>query len=314
MQNFFYEPRFFHKILAILLLPFTVIYFFIIALQDLRRLFRPKIFKIPIISIGNLVLGGSGKTPVVCGLCEHFSDKKVAVILRGYRRKSRGVMVVKNFSQILKNNVEETGDEAQMIARRFLGREIAVIVAENRGAGVLLAQNLGAEIVILDDGFRFHFKKFNVLLRPKIEPFFNFLLPSGAYREPKSRYERADCVLCEKDFWQKDGDFFIRRVILQNFCYKKKYILASAIANPERLEKYVTKCNIIKKIYFMDHAFFDENLLRKELSKLGADGILCTEKDAVKIQDLPLCVMRLEIDFSKNFLRKIDAYVTKSNT
>jgi len=246
--------------------------------------------KIPIISIGNIIVGGSGKTPMSIFLSNHFS--KGAVILRGYGRKSKGTILISRFGKILKG-VEVSGDEAQEIALATKG---SVIVAENREEGIKLAKEIGAKFVILDDGFDKHFKKLNIVIDVKIKN--SFCLPSGGYRYSRDFLKYADIVLVE------NRDFF-RKVTIPK-C--EKCVLISAISKPYRLLEYV---DIDKYYFFIDHYQYKKEEIKNILDKYGCDTILTTQKDFVKLKNLgfKIKVIELEIKLNKNILDKIKDYI-----
>lgn len=180
--------------------PLSLLYTLIVCL---KRLFaKPQKFKIPIISVGNLTLGGSGKTPLVRALFKEFSEElKTCIILRGYGRKSRGLLEVALSGRIL-CDVEQSGDEAMEYALFLRGAN--VIVSEDRAAGILRAQTLGFELVILDDGFsKFNISKFDILLRPQSAPKLPFCLPLAAYRYPPFFYKFADFIPSSSDISQE---------------------------------------------------------------------------------------------------------------
>lgn len=185
IEKYFFAPSPLQKLLAFCLLPFSLIYCIIATLK--RKFARFYDFGIPIISVGNLVLGGSGKSPFIIEIAKNYPNS--CVILRGFGRKSKGLKVV-SIQGNLQTNVQIAGDEAIMLAKNL--PYCSVIVSENRKNAILKAKELGAKIVFLDDGFRFNFKKLNIILKPKLEPYFDFCIPSGGYREHKSSYQKAD--------------------------------------------------------------------------------------------------------------------------
>ena len=195
-----YDPSPAWLALGVILAPLSLLYTLIVCL---KRLFaKPQKFKIPIISVGNLTLGGSGKTPLVRALFKEFSGKlKTCIILRGYGRKSRGLLEVALGGRIL-CDVEQSGDEAMEYALFLRGAN--VIVSEDRAAGILRAQTLGFELVILDDGFsKFNISKFDILLRPQSAPKLPFCLPFAAYRYPPFFYKFADFILSPSNISQE---------------------------------------------------------------------------------------------------------------
>nr|WP_314882092.1 tetraacyldisaccharide 4'-kinase [uncultured Campylobacter sp.] len=195
-----YDPSPAWLALGVILAPLTLLYTLIVCL---KRLFaKPQKFKIPIISVGNLTLGGSGKTPLVRALFKEFNGGlKTCIILRGYGRKSRGLLEVALGGRIL-CDVRQSGDEAMEYALFLRGAN--VIVSEDRAAGILRAQTLGFELVILDDGFsKFNISKFDILLRPQSAPKLPFCLPFAAYRYPPFFYKFADFIPAQSDISQE---------------------------------------------------------------------------------------------------------------
>ena len=194
-----YDPSPAWLALGVILVPLSLLYTLIVCL---KRLFaKPQKFKIPIISVGNLTLGGSGKTPLVRALFKEFNPRlKTCIILRGYGRKSRGLLEVALGGRIL-CDVRQSGDEAMEYALFLRGAN--VIVSEDRAAGILRAQTLGFELVILDDGFsKFNISKFDILLRPQSAPKLPFCLPFAAYRYPPFFYKFADFIPAQSDISQ----------------------------------------------------------------------------------------------------------------
>ena len=191
-----YDPSPAWLALGVILAPLSLLYTLIVCL---KRLFaKPQKFKIPIISVGNLTLGGSGKTPLVRALFKEFNGcLKTCIILRGYGRKSRGLLEVALGGRIL-CDVRQSGDEAMEYALFLRGAN--VIVSEDRAAGILRAQTLGFELVILDDGFsKFNIFKFDILLRPQSAPKLPFCLPFAAYRYPPFFYKFSDLITAPND-------------------------------------------------------------------------------------------------------------------
>ncbi len=251
-------------------------------------------FGIPIISVGNIIVGGSGKTPVTINLASKYED--VCIILRGYGRASKGLQIVSLRGKILVD-VKTSGDEAMLLANSL--PKATVIVSENRVTAILKAKELACKIIFLDDGFsKYHISKFNILLRPKDEPTNIFCLPSGGYREPKGFYAQADIELLEgKDFKRvisikKDGKISE---------LPTKTILITAISKPKRLLEYLPKD--IKMISFPDHYSFLKEDIDKIQNEYKEYVILTTGKDLVKLKEFNiknLYLMDLEIEISKD--------------
>ncbi|TLD84426.1 tetraacyldisaccharide 4'-kinase [Helicobacter sp. MIT 11-5569] len=296
IEQYFYAPNPMQKALALLLLPFSFIYCVIATLK--RKFARFKDFGIPIISVGNLVLGGSGKSPFIIEVAKDYAD--VCVILRGYGRKSKGLKIV-SIQGAIQENVEKVGDEAIMLAKAL--PNASVIVSEKRENGILKAKELGAKIIFLDDGFRFKFKKLNILLKPKLEPYFSFCIPSGGYREHKSAYRQADIVA-------KEGVDYERKVEVVNTT--PKMLLLTAIANPARLEEYLP--NVVGKITLKDHSFFDKENILKQYQALGATSLLVTQKDVPKLENfgVPLSILQLQLKINPSITTSIKDYIKKN--
>ncbi|GAA8970735.1 tetraacyldisaccharide 4'-kinase [Helicobacter pylori] len=294
LERYFYDPTLLQKGLIFALYPSSLIYQFIATLK--RRIAKKHDFKIPIISIGNLIAGGSGKTPFILEIAPRYQE--VAVVSRGYQRDSKGLVVVSVKGNILVPQ-KTAGDEAYLLALNL--KQASVIVSEKRELGVLKALELGAKIVFLDDGFRFNFNQFNALLKPKIPPYYPFCLPSGLYRESVNSYREAHLVVTE------DKDY---KRITSITNPTKRMLLVTAIANPSRLDAFLPK-KVVKKLYFRDHAPFDLELLEKEFYQNNATSLLVTSKDLVKLQDckLPLSVLDLKLEICPKVLEEIDRYI-----
>lgn len=292
IDRYFYKPNFLHICLAFILLPLSLFYLIIATLR--RKCAKYYDFKIPIISVGNLIVGGTGKTPFLCEIAKNFNN--VAVISRGYKRKSKGLVVVSKNGKICATQ-EQSGDEAYLIALTL--KNASVIVSKDRVAGILEAKRLGAKIIFLDDGFRFNFKKLSIVLSPKLEPFFKLPLPSGIYRE--NPFAKGDLML-------KEGIDYTRKVGVENA--SARMLLLTAIANPARLNEFLPQ-GIIGKILLKDHARFDLEFLRTEFSRKGATSLLVTRKDFVKLQkcELPLSVLELRLRIKDSIKHRICEYV-----
>lgn len=251
-------------------------------------------FGIPIISVGNIIVGGSGKTPVTIKLASNYEN--ACVILRGYGRASKGLFVISHNGKILED-VKTSGDEAMLLANSL--PKATIIVSENRIKAILKAKELGCQIIFLDDGFsKYTISKFNILLRPKDEPINIFCLPSGGYREPKGFYAQADIEMVEgKDFnriitIKKDG---------KTCQLPEKTILLTAISKPKRLLEYLPKNT--KMISFPDHYTFTKEDIDKIQEENSDYAIVTTGKDFVKLREFNiknLYLMDLDIEFDKN--------------
>ena len=318
-----YDPSRTWLALGVILAPLSLLYTFIVCL---KRLFaKPQKFKIPIISVGNLTLGGSGKTPLVRALFKEFSEEfKTCIILRGYGRKSRGLLEVALGGRIL-CDVEQSGDEAMEYALFLRGAN--VIVSEDRAAGILRAQTLGFELVILDDGFsKFNIAKFDILLRPQSAPKLPFCLPFAAYRYPPFFYKFADFIPAPSDISQDfkivsaadlqgalNGADEISNLADENSNLNLKTAAdkisdlnlnraADKILNSKEVSFERSRTILISAIakpwrlqeflplakahaFFPDHYDFKKEQILELLRREDAEHILCTAKDYVKLRD-----------------------------
>lgn len=294
-ERYLFSPTPLQKIIAFLLLPVTFIY---CILTFLKRTFsKPEDFGIPVVSVGNLIVGGSGKTPITIELAKRYSS--VGVILRGYGRQSKGLVVVSNFGDI-KCDVKRSGDEAMLLASSL--PNATIIVSEDRKKAIKKAKELGCKVVFLDDGYsKFDIKKFDLLLKPDMK-LLPFCLPSGAYRFSPQNYQTSDLCLVEN----KD---FKRVVSIKN--PTKKMILLTAISKPQRLEKFIDKD--IPKIYLPDHSEFSKEFIDSIITKHNPTSILTTTKDAVKLKsyNLALSILELEIEIDEEKVKKIDDFIRK---
>lgn len=297
IDAYFYKPNVFHKCLSIALLPISALYALSATIR--RKCARNRDFHIPIISVGNLVAGGSGKTPFIIEVARAF--ERVAIVSRGYKRESKGLVVVSEYGTI-KATQKQAGDEAYLIAREL--KNASVIVCKNRAKAIECAKNMGASIIFLDDGFRFRFKKLNIVLEPLLKPYFSFTLPSGIYRELPSAKKEADIIV-------KEGADYTRIVSIDNPTASMLFL--TAIANPTRLRAFLSDVSnqIVGEIMLKDHANFDIAKLKSAMQAHNATSLLVTSKDEVKLLDsnLPLSIMRLKLDIHPSVIEAIRAYI-----
>lgn len=247
---------------------------------------------VDVISVGNLSVGGSGKTPLVTALASRYED--AAVVLRGYGRESRGLVLVSNGREIL-CDVATSGDEAMIYAHK-IPRAI-VIVSEDRKKGILKAREMGAKIVFLDDAYSKHYiKKLDILI--DVESKNSSCLPSGPFRERLWSQKEALVV--------KEGRDFKRVVELKN--KSDKMSLITAIARPERLDGYLPE--VVSKNYFEDHHSFTKSEVFDILQRDKAESILVTYKDFVKLEqfDLQLSLLDMHVEVDENIFKTVDNY------
>ena len=291
IERYLYKPSIAQWLLSFLLLPLSWIYCFIVWIKY-KNVTR-KDYGVDIISIGNLSVGGSGKTPLTTALALRYEN--VAIILRGYGRKSKGLHVISNGHEIL-YDVEVSGDEAMIYAQK-VPRAI-VIVCEKREEGIIKAKEMGAKLIFLDDGYsKHHIKKLDILI--DVESQNSFCLPSGPYREKSWRGKKIELL--------KDGVDFKRVVHVENPTAKMAFV--TAIARPQRLDSFLPK--ITSKHYFEDHHFFTKEELEWILYLDGAESLLVTFKDYVKIKDfgITISLLDLKLEVDEKVFELIDNYI-----
>ena len=304
IEQYLFFPTPFQRIIGILLLPLTLIYCIITTYKRVSS--RPQYFGIPVISVGNLLVGGTGKTPVTIALAKE--KENVAIVLRGYGRKSKGLFVVSLDGELLEE-VTVSGDEAMLLSKAL--PKATVIVSEDRIVAIKKAKELGCKIVFLDDGYGKHnILKYDLLLRPKDEPTNIFCLPSGGYRDSKMMYSFADCIVQE----EKD---FKRVVTFKDSNHKTidrlptNTLLLTAISKPYRLLEYLPSDILMES--FPDHYNFTQEDIDKLELEYPNFSIVTTSKDIVKLNELKVThdiyLMDLEVKLNQKILTKIDTYI-----
>ena len=257
------------------------------------KLKKAEDFGVKIVSVGNLNVGGSGKTPLVSALALKYEN--VAVILRGYGRNSQGLHIVKDKNEIL-CDVNISGDEAMIYAHKL--PNAIVIVSEDRKIAIHKAKEMGAKLIFLDDAYSKHdIKKLDFLIDVKTPN--NSCLPAGPFRE-RLWSDKEAAVL-------KDGVDFKRVVELKD--KTKKMSLVTAIARPSRLDEYLP--DVVSKNYFPDHYTFSKKELEEILKRDNSNSLLVTYKDYVKVESfgLPLSLLDLHVEVEKSLFEEIDKYI-----
>lgn len=302
------------KYLRLFLLPFSVIYGFIILIRNKLYdwgVFKSTKFDLPVICIGNLAIGGAGKTPTTEYLVRLLADYKVAILSRGYGRKTKGFILADENA-----TAETIGDEPLQYFRKF--KHVTIAVCEDRVFGInqLKAKH---EVILLDDAFQhravnagFKLLLFEFAKLQKMQ----FLLPTGDLREPLKSYKRANAVLITKSPERVNmvDQIQIRTKIdlridqrlsfsslkygelvhlftdqTQSIALAEHVFLLTGIANPKPLLQYLnTYNNTIQSFEFPDHHAFS----RTEISQL-VDAfhknptkekiIVTTEKDSQRL-------------------------------
>ena len=297
-EELYFNPKWYHYIVAAALLPLSLIYGFINLIKVKFK--KAKNYNIKIISIGNLTVGGSGKTPFAIELINSLQNYNITYISRGYGRESRGLIEVKREGKIL-CDVKKSGDEAMLVAKEC---NCNVIVSEDRVKAIELAKKRGSDLIILDDAFsKIGIKKFDILLEPQNLP--NILpMPAGPFREFAFAKKRANLIL-------KENRDFKRVVEYENLT--NRMLLVTAIANPKRLDKFLPK-GVLAKYYLKDHSYFKRDEILKKMAEVKADSILVTQKDLVKLEDFKLrvSIIKLKLELKNYILKRIENYLRNS--
>jgi tetraacyldisaccharide 4'-kinase len=324
------------KPVRILLLPFSLVYGLIIYLRNWmfdRKLLRSSTFNLPVICIGNLSVGGTGKSPMVEFLIGKLQQTfRIAVLSRGYKRKTRGYALATNQSTAL-----EIGDEPMQFFNKFPG--LTVAVGEERVVAIpqLLHDKPDTQVIILDDAFQHRWVKagFNILLTDYQNLYTrDWFLPTGDLRDRKKSARRADIIVvtkCPPDISLSEKNQLIReikptadqQIFFSAISYGTPYqlitkepwtsnrstevLLVTGIANPGALKKHLEESfNGYDELAYGDHHIFtidDLNYILKKFNQLQSSTkiLLTTEKDAVRLQkfsqqlrDLPFFVMPIQ--------------------
>lgn len=303
----------------IIMAPFALLYGLSIGLRNTlyeSELVKSTKFSLPVISVGNLSIGGAGKTPHIEYLIRLLSPYiNVATLSRGYKRKTKGFRFVRPA-----DNVLDAGDEPLMYARKHKG--VVVAVGESRAIAIpqMVAKFPDLQTILLDDAFQHRSIKpdLNILLTTWDEPFTrDYLLPSGRLREWRSAYARADVIIvskCPRTITEEERSKMIQEINPQNhqkifFSYYKygypynfynprqlikldkelDVILISAIANTNYLLSYLEE-----EVYDIHHMNYEDHHLFSELDieyintvyknrDTPRKIILTTEKDAIRL-------------------------------
>ena len=289
--------------------PFSVKYGLVMQFRNYlydKGFFKIHHFKVPVISIGNISAGGTGKTPFTIFLAENLIQrgKKVAIVSRGYGRKSKGFRLVSDGTTFSANPIVH-GDEPALISRRLPKAIIAV--AEKRYIAIKhLLDNFSVDIILLDDGFQHRsvYRKVDiVLVREWNTPDARFVIPAGLLREFKTNLSRANLIVNagkEKVPGANYSCAFISEEVIDsdfNIIGKitdfsdQDAIAFSAIAKSQNFLNGLTNAGIhIKKQFiFKDHYYFtshDLDKLADECRNRNVKYLFCTEKDLIKINVL----------------------------
>lgn len=277
---------------------------------------KSTVFTVPVVVVGNLSMGGTGKTPMVEFLIRSFQEHtNLGVISRGYRRKSKGFVLADKST-----SVEEIGDESFQIFQKY-GNRVSVAVGEARALAIpmLLAERPATDLILLDDAFQHRYVAgdCSILLTTYQKPFFrDRILPLGTLRENPSGAQRADSIIVtkcplrmpdfEKDEYRNQIWKHCRKdvpVLFSGIKYgvpipvvpngkqiKESAVVVTGIASNEAMMGWVSQhYKVLEVLSFPDHHRYTLTDVEKIVGayrkfKDDQPAIITTEKDAVKLK------------------------------
>ncbi len=330
------------SLVCLILLVLSGIYY--LGLRVIQLLYRVKILrkvklKARVISVGNLTVGGTGKTAAVERIARLLQEKgkRVAILSRGYKSQVAGrrsqVTVVSDGKEVLLS-VREAGDEPYLLAQNL--SRVPVVIGKNRIRSAAYAKaNFNTETFILDDGFQYQGleRDLDILLIDSLNPFGNgLLLPRGILREPLRSLKRADLFILTrtdqaeniKALEEKIGrinpfapilgsihapcfleDLKSKKRFALGFIENKEILALSSIAHPESFEETLKNLRaiIMKRLRYPNHYPYTKGDLKEITLKARGCLIVTTQKDGVRLEPLleneSILVLRIELKITK---------------
>ena len=300
------------KFLRRLLFPFAILYNIVTFVRNFlydNNILKSYEFDIPIICVGNLNVGGTGKTPQIEYLIRLLLDNyKVATLSRGYKRSTSGFILADNDA-----TAKTIGDEPFQFFNKFKNIQVTVDADRKNGIENLLNQEIKPEIILLDDAFQHRRVKagFYVLLTKYNDLYSNdYLLPTGNLRESRNGANRANAIIvtkCPENITENEQNkiklklksncpIFFSTIVYDDFVYAenekikisevqhKTKLIVAGIANPDLFFDFIKNKND-ETITFADHHNFTENDLKTIKEKATDNLIITTEKDFVRLKD-----------------------------
>lgn len=325
---------------SIALAPFSALYSAAITARSCgyeNRFLKTQRVAAPVISVGNITVGGTGKTPLVQWLAGRLSEsgQKVCILSRGYRRENAKQQLVVSDGEQLLSGVAQSGDEPMMLAQSLLGKSAVVCNADRVAAATWAIEHLRSNVLLLDDGFQHRrlARDLDIVTVDATNPFGNgWLLPAGILREPIKNLHRADCIVLTRAL---DGGAVqlidhIRQVteapIFQSRTAIKQFRRLDSTDNAKSFaeinEPLAAFCSVgnpraffeqLRALHlqlphqtsFRDHYNYsqaDIDRVTQAAVAKGAQALITTAKDAVKLQSfafqLPCFIAELEIEIS----------------
>ncbi|MCC6161801.1 MAG: tetraacyldisaccharide 4'-kinase [Acidobacteria bacterium] len=298
-------------------------------LRRARRARRATRLARPVISVGNLAVGGRGKTPVVSAVARmlHGWGERPAVLSRGYRRESpsRDVVIVRD-AERMRATLAESGDEPFMLARELPG--CCVLVHPRRArAGAVAEETLGCTVHVLDDGFQ-HVelaRDADIVLLTLDDVLHGRVLPAGRLREPVHALESADALIAvdcsaarlrmalgrtpDVPIFEVHRHLGRARALSGATDFSRLHdepvLLVTAVAEPDRVAAELRQVGwrLVDEMTFRDHHRYHADDVRQIAARarsVGATAVVTTAKDAVKLErhlpiDIPVAVVPLEV-------------------
>ena len=298
---------------------------------------KPKKLPVKVISVGNISLGGTGKTPSIIFFANHLikNGKKIGIVSRGYGRKNRVIKILINADN--NSKVEDYGDEPIFLSSRL--RNIPIAVGANKfNAALKLIKKNKVDVLLFDDGFQTRkiYRDLDIVLLNTLNDVKDYrMVPFGILREPVKCIGRADYVIFTKDnLINSESEFsnLIEKYINNNVFYssyklekifsqsskynfnKNKVVAVSGVGDPRSFELSLLKenVNILYHFKFRDHHNYDQadiNNIAKASKTMNALSIVTTEKDYVKLKKLD--ISKIDLKF---FIVKSNFYLNKQST
>jgi tetraacyldisaccharide 4'-kinase len=326
------------KVLRVLLFPLAVVFDIVTGIRN--RLYDQGLkptakFDLPVIGVGNLAIGGTGKTPMVEHLIRLLTPSyKVATLSRGYGRSSRGIRIANDTDTAV-----TLGDEPFQFFKKFRG-QVVVSVGEERALAIpyIIDQHPETQVILLDDSYQ-HRKVtpgFQILLTDYNNPFYDdLLLPAGRLRESKRGINRADAIVltkCPPEISDEEmisveshiRTYSIRPVFFTTIRYGSLvpfdnravpgnvFVLVSGIASHKPFENYIkSQYQLLKHFVYNDHHSYTDQDVQDicEFARQHNASVLTTEKDAVKLNSnkfstflsaIPFFYLPIEMEFLKS--------------
>jgi len=323
------------------LTPFACIFEIIILIRNFlfdNRLLNISKIKLPVISVGNITAGGTGKTPITLFLAEEAKKRglRPAILSRGYGRVSRGYSIVHDGLK-LRETVENSGDEPFLMANKL--KNVPIVVSKNRLEGAsIIVDRFDSDLIILDDGFqhrRLH-RDVDILLINALEKSSAYhMLPAGQLRENLKNIRRANHIIITKGSIDRIPSKVQKKIKNPILSSTKYLILEHDTGKSIDLDLFkstpifafcgigdsnfflnslkLLKVQVVDSLIFKDHVDYDKKVLQKlysRINKLKIDAILTTEKDLVKlpesfVKDNEIYILNMNISIPQKAVDKI---------